>query len=219
MAVIETKYSIGDIVYFAGTKTSRKQHPCPDCKGEKKWKAISPAGSEFTFTCPRCGGGYSGMRELSLDYTAHVPTVRRLTIGSVQYNSHAGSYDHGARYMCAETGIGGGSVYDENRLFQTETEAMCAAEAMAAVANANTEWVVDLYNKTLEISDYQLENAALKFAKDEQSRAASLVWNIGYLFDQIEEAEGKDAILSCFEHLVHMLVILLVKKSILEKVA
>lgn len=199
MAIIETKYSVGDIVFYAGTDTTRKQHPCPDCKGEGKWKALSPAGSEFTFSCPRCAARYNGMCDMNLTYTAHVPTVRRLTIGSVQYNTHAGSFDHGARYMCVETGVGGGSVYNEDRLFATEEAALSSAEAMAAVANRETEWVATLYNKTLEISDYQLESAALKLAKDEESRAHSLIWNIGYLFDQIEEAEDKYAIVEAVD--------------------
>ncbi len=199
MAVIETKYSVGDTVYHAGTSTERKQHPCPDCKGERKWKAISPAGSEYAFSCPRCSASYNSHSDLCLVYTAHVPAVRRLTIGSVQYNSHPGSYDCGARYMCVETGVGGGSVYNEDRLFSTEDEALAAAEAMAVKADKSLEWCATLYNETLEISDYQLEHAMMKRAKDYRSEIGSLFWNISDLFDIIAEADGKDAILEAVE--------------------
>lgn len=199
MAVIETKYSIGDTVFFAGTTTTRKQHPCPDCNGLRKWKAISPAGGEYEFSCPRCSASYNADRDLTLDYTAHVPLVTRLTIGSVQYNSAPGSYDHGARYMCAETGIGSGSVYDENRLFKSEVEALRAAEAMAKLADTSLEWCAKQYNKTLEISDYQLEHAMMKEAKDFRSKVGSLFWNISDLFDQINEADDKDAILELID--------------------
>lgn len=199
MAVIETKYSVDDVVYYAGLTTERKQHPCPDCKGERKWKATSPAGSEYVFSCPRCRTRYSSHDELRLDYTAYVPCVSRLTIGSVQFNSARGSWDSGARYMCVETGVGGGSVYDEAKLFPTEAAAIEAAEAEAAVKNSTEEWIVKLYDRSLEVSDYQLENAALKDASDAQSRARSMLWNLNDLFASIAEADGRDAILELID--------------------
>lgn len=199
MAVIETKYSIGDVVYHAGTTTTRKQHPCPDCKGERKWKAISPAGSEYEFACPRCSASYNSDRDLTLDYTAHVPAVQCLTIGSVQYNSEVGSYDHEARYMCRETGVGSGSVYSENRLFATREEAEAVSELMAKDADKSLEWCAKLYDKTLKISDYQLEHAMMKEAKEFKSRAGSLLYNINDLFETIQEADGKDAILEAID--------------------
>lgn len=199
MATITTKYSIGDTVFHASVTTTRKRHPCPDCKGETKWTATSPAGSEYTFACPRCSARYNSDQDLTLDYSAYVPCVGKLTIGSVQYNSASGSYDHGARYMCCETGIGSGSVYNEIDLYPTEEEAKAAAQVKADQSNSTVEWVVKLYNKSLEVSDYQLENAALKKAKDAKSRAQSMLWNLGDLFSRIEEASDKDAILEAIE--------------------
>lgn len=199
MAVIETKYSVGDVVFFSGTTTERKQHPCPDCKGERKWHVTSPAGGEYTIGCPRCSTRFMSDRELSLDYTAHVPHVQRLTIGSVQFNSASGSWDSGARYMCRETGIGSGSVYDEARLFATEDEAAKASMAMAAVANAEHEWIVNLYNKSLEISDYQIEDAKMKLADDYKRKIGALFWNVSGLFDAIADADDKDAILELID--------------------
>lgn len=195
MATITTKYSVGDVVWCAGTTTERKKHPCPDCSGCRQWKAVSPAGNEYDFACPRCSARYNSDQDLTLDYSAHVPSVRRLTIGSVQFNSAPGSWDSGARYMAHETGIGSGSVYDEARLFASEAEATAASEIMARDNDKNLKWCATLYNKTLEISDYQLENAALRNAKDFRSRAGSLVWNVNDLFDTIEAADDKDAIL------------------------
>jgi hypothetical protein len=197
MAVITTKFSVGDRVWHAGTTTARKQHDCPDCLNTRKWQAVSPAGHEYAFGCPRCGAQYSSFSDLRLDYTAHVPSVAARTIGSVRVDTHPGfsGDDDPHTYMCTETGVGSGNVYRERDLFATEDEATKAAEAKAALANTTTEWIVKLYDKALEISDYQLENAALKAAKDESSRARSMIWNIGNLFATIEEADDKDAIL------------------------
>jgi hypothetical protein len=191
MAVITTKYSVGDIVFHAGTTTEAKQHPCPDCDGSRKWKAISPVGGEYEFGCPRCCARYHGKDDLRIDYTAHVPSVRRLTIGSVSFNS----YGDGTRYMCQETGVGSGSLYEEDRLFETEAEALAASEILAATSNATVEWVVKQYDRSLDISDYQLDNAALRKAAGVESGARSLLYNISDLFAAIEEAEDKAAIL------------------------
>jgi hypothetical protein len=195
MGTITTKYSIGDTVFHASLTTERKRHPCPDCKGETKWTAKSPAGTEYTFACPRCSARYNSDRDMMLDYSAYTPVVGKLTIGSIQYNSAKGSYDEGARYMCCETGVGSGTVYNETDLFQTEEEALAVAKVKADEANAKTEWVVKLYNKTLEVSDYELDSAKLKLAEDAKSRANSLLWNLNDLFATIEEADDKDAIL------------------------
>lgn len=190
MATITTKYSIGDKVYHATTTTEKKRHPCPDCLGERKWSVKSPGGIDYTIDCPRCSASYNSDRDLTLDYSVLVPRAGALTIGSIQYNSVPSSYDHGARYMCRETGVGSGSVYNEADLFLTEEEALAAAKIKADLANEKTEWVVKQYNKTLKVSDYQLDSATLKLAKEAESRARSMLWNLGDLFGRIDESES-----------------------------
>jgi len=199
MATITTKYGIGDIVYLASTATERKQHPCPDCNGTRSWKAISPAGGEYTFTCPRCSGSYRANHDMSLDYSSSAPVVRKLTIGSVRHDSAERSGRSQTTYMCCETGVGSGSAYDEDRLFAAEASAMSSASLMAAEANQTTDWIVKQYNQSLAISDYQIENAAMKLAQDAKSRAGSMLWNLSELFDKISEADGKDEILEAVE--------------------
>ncbi|MFA7308310.1 MAG: hypothetical protein WC026_16755 [Hyphomicrobium sp.] len=182
MAIIETKFSIGDVVYYASTTTERKQHPCPDCLGTKKWKAISPAGSEYEFRCPRCGSMYHSSHDLSLDYATFVPTASRLTIGSVRTDSADKT-----QYMCIETGVGSGTLYDEIRLFSTENEAIVAAQALANKSNdGGVPWVAQQYNKTLEVCDYQLNDGREHV---EQKRADRLAWQIKDLRDEISNCE------------------------------
>lgn len=198
MATIETKYGIGDVVWHASIHSTKARHDCPDCLGERKWSVTSPAGGEYTIGCPRCSASYMSDRDLSLDYTSYTGAAVKRTVGSIRHDSHSGD---GARteYMCTETGVGGGTIYREDDLFSTETEAQAAANLRAAKQNAETVWVVNLYNKTLEISDYQLDSAALKLAKDMKSRSGSLVWNVSDLFDEISEAESKDDILELID--------------------
>lgn len=186
MAVIETKYSVGDVVYWATTITEKRARPCPDCAGTKKWKALSPAGGEYEFACPRCSASYFSQRDLSLDYHEYTPHAVPMTIGSVRVDT-ADSY-YGTSYMCIETGVGSGSIYREADLFPTKDEALKAAAAKAAGQNATVPHIVEGFNRTLELKDYQLDSAALSLAKKAELRSRSMLYNIEELFGSIEEA-------------------------------
>lgn len=182
MATITTKYSIGDAVFRAGTVTTKKQHPCPDCLGTKSWKASSPAGRDYSFSCPRCSASFHANNDLCIDYTAHVPHVEKLTIGQLRTETdHANK----VQYMCLETGIGGGSVYNEGDLFPTEKEALKAAEIRAQLSNSSVGWITKQYDKSLRISDYQLSDAILKHERDAFTSKRS---KLSYIIDDIRDA-------------------------------
>ena len=195
MTTITTKYSVGDIVYYANTIQTQKQHPCPDCKGTREWKAISLGGGEYTIGCPRCNG-YQSDPSLSLTYQTFEPIVERLTIGSVQYNSKPSfESDSTNKYMCTETGVGSGSIYSEAMLFPNYDEAMGKAEAIALGQRSNIDWVKKLYHKTLSISEYQLSDAKIKAAKEEFNTAVSILYNFRELRERLKEADAKEDML------------------------
>ena len=166
MATIQTKFSVGDVVWRAGTTTKKHQHPCPDCLGSRKWTATSPAGKSFEVSCPRCGGGYQSNRDLSLDYTLFAPFVERLTIGSVRTNT-----EDETEYMCRETGVGSGSVYRERDMFATREGAKAAAKIKADLNNqGGVAWVAKQYDHIAKFCDYELKDAAIKSANDQRVR-------------------------------------------------
>jgi hypothetical protein len=187
MATIETKFSIGDTVYYANIIPTGKSHPCPDCKGERKWKAISPAGTEYSFSCPRCSTSFQGNSDLSLRYTAYAPAISVMTVGSVRVDTAA---DSGTQYMCRETGVGSGSIYYEADFFLTHEEATVAAQAKADGANTTVEWVAKLYNKTLSLSDYELSNAEREANKTAHSAAMTRIRDF---FDDLEWSDDAEA--------------------------
>lgn len=187
MAVIETKYTIGDVVYRAGTVTVSKQHPCPDCKDTRKWKAVSPAGTEYDFGCPRCTSRFQSNTDLSLKYAEYEGTVERLTIGSVRTDSHS---DRKVEYMCHETGVGSGSVYSQDDLFPDYDLAFEAAKAKAASSNVAVEWVAKLYDRTLDLSDYEMtsaERSANYRAHSERMRRIRDFWDEVNWSDSVDE--------------------------------
>lgn len=202
MNTIETKFAIGDVVFYAGTTIEQKKRPCPDCKDERKWMATSPAGHEYSFPCPRCAVNFSANDGLSLSYSASTPAVRCMTIGSVSHNTHGstfkdGQWVHGpeTRYMCNETGVGSGSSYGEDVLFLTKDEATARAQQIADDANTTTEWIVKQYDRALRVCDYELDNGMINLAKSEVSRARSMLYGIHDLFSEIKEAADKDEII------------------------
>lgn len=191
MAILETKYSVGDVVYWATTVTEKRSRPCPDCVGTKKWKAVSPAGGEYEFACPRCSASYFSQRDLSLDYHEYTPHAVLMTIGSVRVDT--ADSDYGTSYMCTETGVGSGSIYREADLFPTKDEALKSAAAKAAGQNMTVPHIVEAFNRTLEIKDHQLDSAVLSLAKKTELRSRLMLYNIEELFGAIEEASDLDA--------------------------
>lgn len=187
MASIETKFAVGDRVYHASTHLTTKQHPCPDCKGAQKWKAISPAGAEYQFPCPRCCASFQSNSDLSLRYQAFAPAVSTLTIGSIRVDT---ADERGHSYMCVETGVGSGSVYYEKDMFSTREEAMTAAQLKAAEKDKGLDWVAKLYDKTLSLSDYEMSSA-----EREANRAAHSEKMISILnfFDDLEWSDDVGA--------------------------
>lgn len=181
MAVIETKFAVGDVVYCADLVTTKKQRDCPDCLGEKTWTATSPAGRQMKFACPRCCSRYASHQEVSLNYNVYSASVLRRTIGSVQLDTNS---EHQVRYMCFETGVGSGRVYYEADLFVTEQEARAAAEAKAEKETSKQPWMVEQFNRSLDISDYQLSDAVMKNARDYE---ISTKVKVGMLFDDLRE--------------------------------
>lgn len=187
MAVIETKFGVGDVVWHATISTVTRQHPCPDCLGSREWKAESPAGGVFSFSCPRCSTSFRENHAMSLSYSQWAASARRLTIGQVRaYSGPDGKNE----YMCLETGVGSGTIYDERRLFANEADALKAAETMAAVENANQDgWVAKQYAETIKLCDYQLKDAEIDAAKS-TARQARL--SVGYLVDDLDDAISLD---------------------------
>lgn len=130
MATFITKFNIGDIVYHAGITYETKNVPCKNCLGKGSWISVSPAGVKSQVTCPECQGETGANIEM-----IKVPKVEKLTIGSVRINTA----DKGQviTYMCEETGIGSGTVYDENSLFPSENEALKESIVMIAQHQEN----------------------------------------------------------------------------------
>lgn len=133
----EMKYKIGDIVYKSGTTYSTETIQCPDCLGTKEWIITFADGESIVIECQTCKRGvYHASGYVS--FNQWKPHVEVLTIGKIYDWTEA----NGFRYMCEETGIGSGSIYNESDLFSDRESAEIDAkikheEQMKIIAQNN----------------------------------------------------------------------------------
>lgn len=117
--VLEPKYKIGDKVIFVYVSWACAELPCPDCLGEKEWTVECPSGEVFQTQCNTCSAGYYSKGTVT-EYADRI-IKQHLTIGSIQTDT--ANKECPISYMCAETGVGNGSVYEEQKLFSTMADA------------------------------------------------------------------------------------------------
>lgn len=93
-------------------------------------------------------------------------------------------------YMCNETGIGSGSVYNEDKLFDAETVAMVCAEVLKGDAIANLDKYQGKQREEFRyLSQYQLNDAAVKEA---ESRSWSLNYRLNELLGRIAKLKANE---------------------------
>ena len=105
----------------------------------------------------------------------------------------------GCAFLCFMPGQMTPEEYFRFNDAKTEDDAFIKAKTLAQSQNEKITWVAERYNQTLDISDYQLESATLKLSGEMVSRARSRLWNLNYLFENIREADSKEAILEYVE--------------------
>lgn len=142
----QPEFHVGQTVWEAITVVDRGRWTCPDCAGQRTWKATSAVGEVFNIQCPRCEGSYligGQLRSIpTLDRQVHITSVRAMTIGSIRMDTNS---DPVFDYMCKETGIGTGSIYKAGTsirrrgLYATEEAATEAAESLKQLEQESTD--------------------------------------------------------------------------------
>lgn len=177
------KYQIGQRVFRATETSAVEALPCPDCLGTKKWKVTTPGGTELEAPCLRCGQGHSLRNVPSLEYRVCRALVTPLTIGSIQIDTNAGARGWGCddlvKYMCTETGVGSGSVYNERDLYETEAEAESAAAAGVSLKNSEAKAKPERIAQA-DLSYLPLKDAVIKVAND-------AIWESWYRYRSLRE--------------------------------
>lgn len=110
-----TAYDLDDTVWYLHTWQERLPSTCPTCAGSGEVGIVTNTEGRY-ITCPDCSYGkvYVTVPEL-------LGEVNRRTIGQVRVEAGEGYVKR--TYMCVETGVGPGRLYDEADLYETRENA------------------------------------------------------------------------------------------------
>ncbi len=124
------KFRIGQTVWYGRSAWAGEDLPCKVCDGKGKVKAtVTGSDHIVTTNCPVCYG--SGRKIINYGYKPHVEKMR---IGLIEVRSSCNKNkvsENYIRYMMHEYGIGGGTLFNQDDLFETEEEANKVAKERA----------------------------------------------------------------------------------------
>lgn len=166
MAIIETKYNIGDIVYHGDTSYVTHYIECPDCLGTKivhitfADKRVEEMGC---FTCRTYG--FPEYPRGSLDYKIWQPMVRKGTVTSVEFSQGKASYKVNYGWDSYE-----GKPYesicheDEDRIHSCEEAALI--DATEAIERHTASELENIFKKKGSFAD-RVERSHLRYNRQE----------------------------------------------------
>lgn len=128
--MIDHKYQIGQEVFAARYEPREVEQQCPDCLGRKQWSVETPTGEKFEIPCGTCGYAYGCFASGVVKVPKVFPIVLTLTVGSIRIDTDDKESPVG--YMCLETGVGSGTIWNEADLFVDRTKAQAKADKLAA---------------------------------------------------------------------------------------
>lgn len=139
MAIIETKYNIGDIVYNGDSEYKTQYIECPDCLGTKIVHITFADKRVQELSCYTCKSyGYEGHSKGHLDFKNWLPIVQEGTVigvdfiqGKAQYQVNYGQYVYKGNIV---DNIG---YYDEDCLCSNKEEAFVKATQEVERRNAS----------------------------------------------------------------------------------
>ena len=113
MSTFTSKFGIGDIVYTVSELARDYKAKCALCSGSGK---VGITGGERQVECPDCyGNGWKWSKEdRHNEYVA-------LTVGQVRITADIAGVR--VQYMCNETGVGSGTVHNEESFFHSAEDA------------------------------------------------------------------------------------------------
>lgn len=113
--IFEFKFAIGQKVWSIMQGQEQVKIPCEACNSQGRVPLLN---KEY-YSCPKC---YGKCHSITYKQSAwYLREKRALTIGQQSVERNYTKLEE--KYMCVETGIGGGSVYYVQTLFGSESEA------------------------------------------------------------------------------------------------
>lgn len=162
--MIQTHFSIGDVVYLARYGYKEKTVTCPHCKGSKALTVIFGDGEKATVDCGLCNLGYEPPRGY-LTEGEYGASVESIVIDGVEQSRHGQELE--VRYKYNQTG-GCCNICESGDVFTTKENALKRGEQLSEKAA----------NEEKERMEHNKEQAQRSWA-----------WNASYHRKQIKEAK------------------------------
>lgn len=129
MAILKTKFDLGDLAWHLTRDTENLVLPCRFCRGSKWLPVEGPAGASRSVPCPECKGGGSVSLGTWPEWRVEGPQLQigrievRVYDHTVERPEHSVPIEDEESYMAVSTGLGSGSVYRVADLFADREEA------------------------------------------------------------------------------------------------
>ena len=124
--IIQSKFNLGDKIYRLGRlyidHPTKHPNECNICSSTGR---VTIDGESFC--CPKCKGKVEVETDYSVThYHRGEPSMDAYTIGQISARVQKNKIE--IQYMCKETGIGSGRIYNEDECFATYEEAILATD-------------------------------------------------------------------------------------------
>lgn len=170
MAIIETKYNVGDIIYKGDSSYQENYVECPDCLGKKIVHITFADNRVEELSCYTCETwGYPRYSTGTLSFKEWVPRVRKGVISSVEYQDGKASYKTNYGWEVYEENSHEAIHHDDEiRIHSTEEEAL--VDAIHEVERHNASELAQLTKKKGNFAK-KLEGSHLKINRQQALEA------------------------------------------------
>lgn len=167
MAIIETKFSVGDVFFRGDTSYETQYVKCPDCLGLKTVKITFADNRIEDLSCYTCRTwGWGEHSAGHLDFKVWVPRVRKGTVTGVEFSDGKVRY----RASCGWETCDDGQIYEpkyimeEADMYLVEQEAFRAAEK--EVERSTAIELENLFKKKGSFAK-RLEDSSLRYTRQQ----------------------------------------------------
>lgn len=130
----EPKFEVGELIWVPRAEPVEEFETCPDCLGERTWRAIAPAGDEVLIRCFTCTRGYETLGLVPV--LRAVASVESHIIQGVEIKTDP-RYGEPVTYTCAlDCESATRHLIGESQAFARVCDAEAESERMAATLTA-----------------------------------------------------------------------------------
>ncbi len=167
MAIIETKFDVGDVVYISESSYETKYMECPDCLGAKKVQITFADKRIEEINCYTCRTyGYPEYSTGFIEFTEYAPKVKKGEVSSVEFMDGKIAYKVRFGYFIGDNGSRHPDIshFSESNLFFEFEEEEALAQAIQKVEKSTAIELEHTFKKKGNFAE-RLEKSNLGYTR------------------------------------------------------